>query len=63
MTKDKIYRITGALFIIASLLIIFLVPDISKVAAVALGFFVGAGFGLLTSGENSFSFWKAISRK
>jgi len=63
MSKDKIYRTVGVLFIISSFLILILVSDVSKLGAIVLGFLMGIGFGLLTSGENVLSFWKSIYLK
>jgi len=37
-----------------------LIPDISKIGAIAAGLFLGLGFGLITNGENVLTFWKSI---
>lgn len=56
MSKDKIYSIIGIILIIISILMLVLIPDISGIEAIASGFCLGIGFGLLISGENVFAF-------
>jgi len=58
MSKDRIFRLAGVLLMIIGILMLALIPDISKIGAVAAGIFPGLGFGLITNGENAFVFRK-----
>jgi hypothetical protein len=60
MNKDIVCRIIGVFLVMISLLMLFLIPNISQIKAVASGFFLGLGIGFLASGENVLSFWKSI---
>ena len=60
MSKDRIFRLAGVILVIIALLMLALIPDISKLGAVAAGLCLGLGFGLITNGENAFAFWKSF---
>ena len=59
MSKDRIFRLAGVILIIIAVLMLALIPDISKIGAVAAGVLLGLGFGLISDGENAFAFWKS----
>jgi len=60
MSKDRIFRLAGVVLMITGILILVLIPDISKIGSVAAGIFLGLGFGLITNGENAFAFWRSF---
>ena len=60
MSKDRIFRLAGVVLMIIAVLMLVLIPDISKFWAIAAGLFLGLGFGLITNGDNAFAFWKSF---
>ena len=60
MSKDRIFRLAGVVLIIIAILMLVLIPDISKFWAIGAGIFLGLGFNLITNGKNAFVFWKSF---
>ena len=57
MKKDKIYRLVGVFFLLASVVLLYFSDD-SGIKSILSGLLLGAGLGLIFSGEKAFAYWK-----